>query len=185
MAVARMLVCLGLIALATGCGSSSATKATKNTTSVPWPDTDPTVEFGFIRSFTPLGQGYKLRLDLHLRFGPDKTGLAACIDTHECRPGTTGFLDDNYDHDLRFVVTYFVPPTASVGLVSFSGEPSPTVTARYFYALAHGRNPRRVQVMASGADAIKEFGFFVELAPKTSLPKGYELVTRMYQQYHP
>ncbi len=33
------------------------------------------VEFGYIKSLTPLGKGYKLRLDLHTNFGPSKTAF--------------------------------------------------------------------------------------------------------------
>ncbi len=161
------------------------TKTTGGATpALPWPETTPRVEFGYVKSFTPLQQGYKLRLELHLLFTVDKTGLAACIDNHDCPPGTNNFLDDTYDRDLRYVITYFVPPTAPVQLVSFSGQRPPTVTARYFYGLVHGRNPRHVQVMARGPDALNEFAFYVEVAPPLSLGH-YESVMRLYQQFHP
>ena len=177
---------LGLAAVAaTACGGKATSEsATTDASAVGWPYTSPRIEYGFIRSLTPLGQGYKLRLDLHLLFGPDKTGLAACVDSHECPPGQTGFLDDTYDHDLRYVVTYYVPPNVPVALVGFSGR-SPKVTARYFYGLTRGRNPRRVQVMAPGNNALREFGFYVEVAAPYSPHRGYELVRRLSQQYHP
>jgi hypothetical protein len=186
----RAIALAGLVALlATGCGSKrsaghTTTAATPTIATVPWPETTPRVEFGTIRSFTPLGAGYELRLDLQLLFGPDKTGLAACIDNHECRKGTTGFDDDSYGHDLHYVVTYYAPPATPVELVSFTAKTPPIVTARYFYGLAHGRNPRHIQVMARGADALREFGFYVEVSPRFSA-KRYQSVLRMYQQYHP
>ena len=191
MTAARAVVCLGLIALtATACGGTRATtttgttKATGAARPLPWPETTPQVAYGFIRSLRPMGRGYLLRLDLHLLFGPDRTGLAACIDNHECAPGTTSFPDDSYDHDLRYVVAYYLPPGAPVELVTFAGTPA-TVTARYFYGLAHGLNPRHLGVMAPGRDALREFAFFVEAAPRSPFHKGYEPVLRLYQQFHP
>ena len=188
MTVARTLALVGVVALvAAGCGAKVTTKKVTTgslTQAAPWPQVTPRVEFGSIRSFTPLGAGYKLRLDLHLLFESDKTGFAACADSHECAPGTKSFDDDTYDHDLKFVVTYYVPPTTPVGLVSFTTNPPPVVTARYFYGLAHGQNPRHVKVMASGADALKEFAFYVEVSPAFS-PHHFESVIRLYQQFHP
>lgn len=172
--------------LVAGCGAAHPKKhAAKPVAREPWPYTTPQVFFGTAKSFTPLGSGYKLRLALALRFGPDKTGLAACIDNHECAKGTTSFDDDSYGHDLHYVVTYYVPPNTPVELVSFSTPNSPTVSARYFYGLAHGRNPRHIKVMANGADALREFAFYVRVAPQAQRTKNYESVQRIYQQYHP
>ena len=177
---------LGLLALvAAGCGGKSAPGTTTSAAPArPWPETTPRVELGYVRSLTPLGRGYKLRLDLHLRFGVDRTGLAACIDNHDCAPGTSGFPDDSYDRDLHYVVTYYVPPAAPVELVSLSGQPAATVTAHYLYGLAHGRDPRHVDPMARGADALREFAFYVQVSPSFSAGH-YESVTRLYQLFHP
>lgn len=153
---------------------------------MPWPYSAPLVEYGRITSLTRLGRGYELRFDLHLLFGPDKTGLAACVDNHECPPGVRGFLDDTYDHDLKFVVTYYMRPATPVDLVSASGQfPYPRVTAQYFYGLVHGHNPRHVRVMAPGAFALSEFAFDIEIGRSSASTHGYETVTRLFQVYHP
>ncbi len=188
MSIARTAAFAALVGIfAAGCGGAGhpAKHAAPPVAKEPWPYVTPQVEFGTIDSFTPLGTGYELRLALVLRFGPDKTGLAACIDNHECAKGTTGFDDDSYDHDLHYVVTYYVPPSTPVTLVSFSTPSPPTVTAKYFYGLAHGRNPRHIKVMAAGADALREFAFYVQVAPQAQRTKTFESVLRIYQQYHP
>ncbi len=152
---------------------------------------EPTTELGYVDSLTPLGQGYELRLDLHARFGPDATGLAACIDSHECPAGTKGFPDDTYDHDFRYVVTYYVPPGATVALVGATGATTPRVTARYLYGMAHGRNPRRVRAMTTtGADVLREFAFNVRVVDrcgpaKCFTPRSYREVDRLAQLFHP
>ena len=187
MGIVRSFGCAALIvALLAGCGGHPGKRATVKTQALPWPYTAPTVEYGWIRSLTPLGSGYKLRFDLGLLFGSDKTGLAACIGNHECRPGTTGFLDDSYVHDLKYVVTYYVPPTASVELIGGSSPLRyPKVTARYFFGLAHGRNPRHVDVQAPGHLALNEFAFYIAVGHSDGPHHGYESVTRLFQVYHP
>jgi hypothetical protein len=142
------------------------------------------VTLGRIRSLTPLGSGYKLRLDLYLLFGPDKTGIAACVDNHECPRGQQGFLDDTYEHDLHYVVTYYMPPTTPVTLVG--DNTYPRVTARYFYGFVHGRNPRHLLLQEQpGPAALHDFGVYVQVS-KAPPPSGdFERVLRMGQVYHP
>jgi hypothetical protein len=187
MPVLKTFVAMSAVVLAvSGCGGSA--KHTSVSTPPPsqprWMDA-PRVEFGFIKSLTPLGSGYVLRFDLHELFGPDKTGLAACIDNHECRPGTTSFLDDTYDHDFKYVVTYYVPADAAVQLVGIPPKPDPNVTARYFYAFAHGKNPRHVQTQATlGRFALSEFGFYIEIS-NAYTPHGFERVIGLVQVFHP
>jgi hypothetical protein len=184
----KTLVAVSVLVLAVlGCGGSAKHKslATAAATQPRWMDA-PQVEFGFIKSLTPLGSGYRLRLDLHELFGPDETGLAACIDNHECPHGTTGFLDDTYDHDFKYVVTYYLPANAGVQLVGFYPKPDPKVTARYFYAFAHGKNPRHVQTQASpGRYALSEFGFYVEVSNAHAPRDGFEHVLGLVQVFHP
>jgi len=188
MAVARAFALVGLtVVVMAGCSGKIVVKRSAATSpALPWPYTAARVEYGWIRSLTPLDRGYELRFDLGLLFGPDKTGIAACVDNHECPPGTTGFLDDSYVHDLKYVVTYYVPPTAAVELVSGSGQfPYPTVTARYLYGLAHGRNPRHVHLQAPGRLALHEFGFDIDVGDSEGPHHGYEAVTRLFQVFHP
>lgn len=149
----------------------------------------PQVEYGRIVSLTPLGEGYKLRFDLQLIFGPDKTGIRACIDNHECPPSQDNFTDDTYIHDLKYVLTYYLPPTASVELVGFYPKPDPVVTARYFYSFTRGHNPRHIQAMATGASALSDFAFDIQVGnihgPSKNYFKGFQSVTKMFQVYHP
>ena len=147
----------------------------------------PRVEFGFIKSLTPLGSGYRLRFDLHALFEPDQTGLAACVDNHECRPGTTSFPDDTYDHDFKYVVTYLVPADAAVQLVGIPPKPNPTVTARYFYAFVHGSNPRHIRTQATlGRFALDEFVFYIEVSNSDAArPDGFDRVLGLVQVFHP
>jgi hypothetical protein len=101
---------VAVVLLATGCGGGAHRKALDQASQLPWWYTAPQVAFGRIGSLTPLGAGYKLRLHLYLRFGPDKTGVQACIDNHDCPAETNSFPDDTYEHDLKYLVTYYVPP---------------------------------------------------------------------------
>jgi hypothetical protein len=181
-------VLIGVAILVAGCGGSGSATGTTSASQAPptpWWLNAPRVEFGLMRSLTPLGQGYKLRLDLHLLFGPDKTGLAACIDNHDCTPGTTSFPDDTYDHDLEFVVTYYVPPNLPVQLVSLSGGIAATVTARYLYGLSLGHNPRHLKVATIGPEVLKEFGYYLRVRPRPVSTSGYQTVTRLSQVFHP
>lgn len=177
---------LAILGLAVaGCGGKAAPRATVRQPPQPWWVRTPLVEFGFIKSLTPLGRGYELRLDLHLRFGPDRTGIRACIDDHACAPGTTGLPDDTYDHDLNYVVTYYVPPETPVELVGANVSRFPTVTAQYFYGMGHDRNPHHVGAFALGPDALKEFGFYVAVSPSSGARRQLQRVTRMGQVFHP
>lgn len=106
--------------LVVGCFSScrvrrwrprSGRQAANKQPALPWYSRAPDVTLGWIKSLTPLGAGYKLRLDLYLLFGRDKTGIAACVDNHEMSAQPGGILDDKYEHDLHYLVTYYVPPT--------------------------------------------------------------------------
>jgi hypothetical protein len=184
-----LLLALAVAVAAGGCAHTSV-KATTSTTSsaaaLPWPESTPHVVFGSVKSFTPLGRGYKLQLDLQLRFSVDKTGLAACIDNRECAPGTASFPDDTYDHDLKYVVTYYVPQTAPVDLVTFAGGSGyDRVTAAYLYGLSLGRNPDHLKEVTVGQNALHAFAFWVELAPESALPTTYDPVLRLAQQFHP
>ncbi|HEY5099241.1 MAG TPA: hypothetical protein VII54_04200 [Gaiellaceae bacterium] len=171
-AIAIAALALGLAA----CGGTATPPS-------PWWMTAPSIQFGFIKSLTPVGGGYKLRLDLHLLFGADKTGIQACIDNGYCKPGAGSLLDDTYETDLKFVVTDFVPAATPVELVGDSST-APTVTAAELYALAHGHNPHHIPAMATGADALHEFGFYVEAKGGWTGP-GFTPVLRMAQIYHP
>jgi hypothetical protein len=148
--------------------------------------TGPFVQYGVIKSLTKRGSGYKLRLDLHELFGDDKTGAAACVDNHECPPGTTSFLDDTYDHDFKYVLTYYVPRDASVQLLAYP-RPDVIVTARYFYELAHGKNPLHLQIEAPlGPEMLSEFGFSIHISlSEPERYRGLEHVTGLLQIYHP
>ena len=188
---ARVPLLLVLAVTAAGCGATKhvvATVAARSTVaSVPWWQTEPVVQYGFVKSLTPLGSGYKLRLDLGLLFTVDKTGLAACIDNHDCAAGTKSFPDDTYGRDLRYVVTYYVAPNTPVDLVGL-GSATPHVTARYLYGMSQGRNPQHVKAMATGRDTLRVFAFYVEVsrvAPSGLPYKTFEPVLRMAQIYHP
>jgi hypothetical protein len=167
-----------------GCGGRTTHKAAApGSLANPWWLYAPPVEFGYIHSITPLGQGFKLRFDLHLLFGVDKTGFDACVDNGDCRHRPTNFLDDTYDHDLKFVVTYYVSPDTPVLLAS-SAAKAPTVTARYLYGIAHGKNPRHVSLMVEPRYILNAFGFYLEVN-KTKRNDGFESVTRLGQVFHP
>ena len=171
------------VAVLAGCGGAKP-KSEQSPPPLPWYFRAPQVELGFARSLTPLGGGYKLRLDLYLLFGPDKTGIAACVDNHECPRGQKGFLDDSYEHDLNYVVTYYVPPTTPVTLVG--DQTYPQVTARYFYEYLHGRNPRHLVIQSQPRpSSLGEFGFYVQISDAQSPGEGFERVLRMGQVYHP
>jgi hypothetical protein len=172
------------VTVGAGCGGAGTTRVSSHTV-LPWWQTAPRVEFGRLTSFAPLGRGYRLRLDLHVLFGVDKTGLAACIDNHECKPGTKSFLDDSYDHDFKYVLTYYVPATAPVQLVNLSAQIAGTVTARYLYGLSRGRNPRHLKQVTVGPEVLHEFGYYVQVAPRTGSSRKYETVTRLSQVFHP
>jgi hypothetical protein len=180
-----------LVVSAPACGGSSARHPGKPQASgaaSPWWQTTPTLLFGYARSLTPLAHGYLLRLDLVKRFGPDETGLHACADNHECPAGTSDFPDDTYDHDFRYVVTYYIAPATPVDLVGAGLATTPRVTARYFYGMIRGRNPRRVRTMMRAHDLLPGFGFYVEIGHRhgpTHRLTDYESVERMAQIYHP
>ena len=113
---ATLLAALAIGLGVTGCGGKASPKpstAHRSSATPRSPDQSAEVEFGYIESLTPLAKGYKLRFDLHLYLS-GMTGLRACVDNHDCPPGTTSLLDDVYDHDLKFVLTYYVPPDARV-----------------------------------------------------------------------
>jgi hypothetical protein len=149
----------------------------------PWYDKSyADIEFGYIKSLTPLGKGYKLRIDLHMVFGPSKTGVQACVDRHECAPGTRGFLDDHWDHDLKFVLTYFLPPTASITLIGASLAPM-SVTSHQFYELSRGHNPTHLKDVTTGADVFRDFGY--EVMVGVSAPNQFDAAARLYQVFHP
>ena len=192
MSVLKNSVVVSLIVLAAAGFGGSATHAGGKHKGYSTSSTDPKwlsgpfVQYGVIKSFTKRGSGYKLRLDLHELFGDDKTGTAACIDNHECPRGTTSFLDDHYDHDFKYVLTYYVPRDASVQLLAYPG-PDVIVSARYFYGLAHGKNPLHLKVEAQpGPDALSEFGYFIHISLKEpERYQGLEHVTGLLQLYHP
>jgi hypothetical protein len=157
------------VAAAAGCGGAKT----------PPPLSDgPFVQFGYVRSLTPVGTSYRLRFDLALRLS-GATAARACVDNDRCPTGTSGFPDDVYDRDLHYVLTYRVPRGARVTLVA-SGHPTAlSVTPAELYGLAHGRNPRRLRVMDP---TLAHLGFYVEVEPAA---RGLDVVTRLEQAYHP
>ena len=181
----KVIAAVALVGLIlSGCGGTAKHKAAAPRIGAnPWWLYAPQLEFGQVRSLTPLGRGFKLRFDLHLLFGVDKTGFDACVDNGDCPSTPTSFLDDTYDHDLKYVVTYYVPPGAPVLLAS-SAVNAPTVTARYLYGIAHGKNPRHVSLMTAPRDVLTEFRFYVEV-DKASRHEDFESVRRLGQVFHP
>ena len=186
MGAIKVVAAIAMVALTmTACGGKlSQKRGAASATALPWWVGTPDVWFGYITSLKPLSPGYKLRFDLHLRFGPDKTGLQACIDNDYCRPGQTGFLDDTYDHDLKYVLTFYLPPSAPVQVVGKQSD-SVSMTAHELYDLAHGSNPRHISTMATGRDILDAFGFYIEVGTASGPHNGFETVRRLSQVYHP
>jgi hypothetical protein len=171
---------VAVVTLAGGCGGSgSATHPQYRAT--PLVERRTIVESGRIEALTPLGKGYELRFDLHIRlFG--KTAVQTCIDNHDCPPGTTGFPDDAYDKDLKFVLTYQVPASAKVTV--FNGTTPVSITPRALYALTKGMNPRHLQL---GDPDISDLTFDIEVTPVQGPAVEYQFdsVTRLEQVFVP
>jgi hypothetical protein len=179
---------LAAVALGLGIAGYVSKAAPKQPTAhraaaTPWYDKAyPVIEFGYIKSLTPLGQGYKLRLDLHTNFGPSKTGVQACIDAHQCAAGTKGFLDDHWDYDEKFILTLYLPPTADITLIGTSLDPV-RVNSQHFYELSRGHNPGHLRNVTTGADVFRAFGYEVMLG--TSAPDQFDTAARLHQVFHP
>jgi hypothetical protein len=140
----------------------------------------PTIEFGYVKSLSRDGAGYRLRLDLALRL-TGRTAIAACIDNDHCRRDTRGFPDDVYYRDLHYVLTYRVPADARVTVLASNPTRSVRITTRELYDLAHGRNPRRRRL----EDArLRHLGFYVEVVPSGSWTR-FDAAIRLEQVFQP
>jgi hypothetical protein len=171
------------IALVAFVASLAQASASARTRSQPWYVQPEQVDYGYIRSVTPLGAGYKLRFELYRRLdSSSKTDVQACIDSHACPPGTTGWPDDVRDEDLHYLLTLYLPPSAEIVLVGSNVQPV-RASARQLYRLGRGENPAHLPLMARTAGFLDELGFYVEVV--AGRPKQFDSAIRLAQVYHP
>jgi hypothetical protein len=171
--VRRGVVALGaLVALvAAGCGS---TRTVTKSVTVERPASVPPRElvlYGHIRSLTPQGRRFELRLDPALWLG-GVTAYRAAVEDKAIAPGDA-VPNDYYirDEDHR-LLTYVVPATARVTVLTYKGGIRGTaITVAELAQLLAGRNPKHRRLFEPKA------GYWIRVATDT--------VRSLDQQYQP
>jgi hypothetical protein len=160
-----------LALVAAGCGS---TRTVTNSVTVERPASVPPRElvlYGHIRSLTPQGQRFELRLDPALWLG-GVTAYRAAVEDKAIAPGDA-VPNDYYirDEDHR-LLTYVVPATARVTVLTYKGGiRGMAITVAELAQLLAGRNPKHRRLFEPKA------GYWIRVATDT--------VRSLDQQYQP
>ena len=133
------------------------------------------VLYGHIRSLTRTGARYQLRFDPALWLS-GTTANRAAVEDGAIRPGDVGPNDYYVRDETHRLLTYRVPDTAWVTVITFSGSAglrSTRIAVSELAQIVKGRNPRRRRLFVPG----NRLGFWIRVATDT--------VRAVDQQYHP
>jgi len=114
------------------------------------------VFYGHIKSLTPIGGRYMLRLDPALLLEGTAADAAAAVDL----PARTARIDAFYARDESHALLTFVVPRSARATVITKGARSTRVTVAELARLIRGRNPEHRALLASPL----AFGYWVRVA---------------------
>lgn len=171
--VVAMLVLVPLVTTSCGSGSKTAKQPSPFLPKPPFAGPREVVFYGHVRSLTPSGKGFSMRVDPALWLGGITANSAAVADG-AIAPGDAVPNDYFIRDDSHRTLTYVVPSTARVTVITNAqktGIAATPISVRQLAQVVAGKTPKELVVFEPKA------GFWIRAATDT--------VRSLDQQYQP